>query len=139
MKRVHFHRYAICLAVPAAIFAGAVLADPPSWAPAHGYRAKQQHQYTYYPSQGVYYSPENRVWFWAGGNGWQVGASLPIEYQSGLNLSASVGSPQGGVSVTLDTDKPYLQNDYVVQQYGGPGNHGHGKGQGHGHGKHGGG
>lgn len=45
-------------------------ADPPSWAPAHGRRAKdaQQHAYTYYPEYGFYYAPETRMWFWLDGD-----------------------------------------------------------------------
>ena len=47
------------------------LADPPPWAPAHGRRAKEVHEYryVYYPAQQVYYAPEQQLWFWMGGGG----------------------------------------------------------------------
>lgn len=98
------------LALAAATLAATpVMADPPPWAPAHGWRAK--HQYVYYPSAEVYYAPATRMWFWLGGNGWQVGASLPGALQGYVQA--------GGVNISLDVDRPYLQNDYVVRRYGG--------------------
>jgi hypothetical protein len=39
-------------------FSGAVLADPPRWAPAHGYRAKHQHHHHY---RHHYYAPRPLV------------------------------------------------------------------------------
>lgn len=107
-------------------------ADPPPWAPAHGWRAK--HQYVYYPSAEVYYAPTSRMWFWLGGNGWQAGVSLPLALQGYVQA--------GGVNISLDVDRPYLQNEYVVRRYGGhqrqwwhgDGHRGHGHGNGHEHG-----
>jgi len=84
-------------------------ADPPPWAPAHGWRAK--HHYVYYPSAQVYYAPETRMWFWLGGDGWQVGASLPLALQGFVRT--------GGIRIGLDVDRPYLRNSYVVSRYGG--------------------
>src|SRR5258706_7109872 len=93
-----------CLAIPIP-----VQADPPPWAPAHGYRAKQ-HTYIYYPVREVYYAPETRVWFWMAGNGWQFGSSLPVEYRPYTR--------SGGVTVLLETDRPYVQHEDVVTHYG---------------------
>lgn len=83
-------------------------ADPPPWAPAHGYRAKQ-HRYVYYPAREIYYAPETRMWFWLNGGSWQFGASLPVEYRPYAT---------GGVNVVLETDRPYQQHSYVVERYG---------------------
>lgn len=91
------------------LIAPAALADPPPWAPAHGWRAK--HQYVYYPSAEVYYEPASSMWFWLGGNGWQAGVNLPLALQGYVSA--------GGVNISLDADRPYLQNDYVVRRYGG--------------------
>lgn len=120
----------IVLGLAAAGFAAPpACADPPPWAPAHGWRAK--HRYVYYPSAEVYYAPESRMWFWLGGNGWQAGVNLPVALQGYVNV--------GGVNISLDVDRPYLRNDYVVQRYGGhphrwdDGDHGHGHGHGHKH------
>lgn len=84
-------------------------ADPPPWAPAHGYRAKE-YRYVYYPQYEVYYAPATQNWFWLDGGRWRVGASLP----SGIVVA---GVP--GVSVVLGTQRPYEMNTYVVARYGG--------------------
>jgi hypothetical protein len=94
---------AACAALPTI-----ALADPPPWAPAHGYRAKQ-HRYVYYPSQEVYYAPETRVWYWLDGGRWRFGASLPV----GIVVA---GVP--GVSVVLTTERPYEAHSYVVERFG---------------------
>ena len=93
----------------AGLVAPTAYADPPPWAPAHGWRAK--HRYVYYPSAEVYYAPETRMWFWLGGNGWQAGVSLPLALQGYVQV--------GGINIGLDVDRPYLRNDYVVRRYGG--------------------
>ena len=107
------------------------LADPPPWAPAHGYRAKQEqarsYRYVYYPAQQVYYAPEQRLWFWMGGSGWQFGASLPVRYQP-ANTS--------GVTLTLASSRPYTEHVYVEENYGKPWREEHGHGNGRGHDKH---
>lgn len=87
----------------------AAWADPPPWAPAHGYRAK--HRYVYYPSGEVYYAPDSRLWFWLGGDGWSFGASLPLDYQPYVR--------SGGISLELYSDRPYVDHTYVVEHYGG--------------------
>lgn len=86
----------------------AALADPPPWAPAHGYRAKQ-YRYIYYPRYRVYYAPTTQLWFWFSGGRWRSGVSLP----SGIVVA---GSP--GVSIVLGTAFPYEENAYVVERYG---------------------
>ena len=84
-------------------------ADPPPWAPAHGYRAK--HNYVYYPAREVYYAPETRTWFWlSSGGGWHVGASLPHAYVPYTRT--------GGVPIVLETAHPYERHTYVVEHYG---------------------
>ena len=107
--------------------AAPALADPPPWAPAHGHRAKQaarQYQYVYYPAQQVYYAPASQSWFWLHGGNWQVGVSLPAQFQPYV---------QAGVPVTLHSPRPYVEHRYVEQHYGRPWREKHG----HGHGKHG--
>lgn len=93
----------------AGFIAPAVYADPPPWAPAHGWRAK--HRYVYYPAAEVYYAPASRLWFWLGGDGWQAGVGLPLALQGYVRT--------GGIRIGLDVDRPYLRNDYVVHRYGG--------------------
>ncbi|HJW24337.1 MAG TPA: hypothetical protein VJ576_05505 [Rhodocyclaceae bacterium] len=113
---------AAALAAGCALPAAPAFADPPPWAPAHGYRAKQ-HRYIYYPEYQVYYAPETQLWFWFGGGQWRTGVSLP----AGMFIG---GAP--GVSLMLDTGYPYQRHGYVVERYG----RGYGGGGGHGHHKH---
>jgi len=94
-------------------------ADPPPWAPAHGYRAKQ-YSYVHYPSAEIYYAPESRMWFWLSGGNWRFGASLPVEYRPYAT---------GGVSIVLETERPYVQHTYVVERYGKPQRHSGDKGR----------
>lgn len=91
-------------------------ADPPSWAPAHGYRAKQaevrEYNYVYYPAQQVYYAPATQSWFWLNGGNWQVGVNLPVQYRGYVST--------GGVPVVLHSSRPYTEHVYVEEHYGRP-------------------
>ena len=105
------------------------LADPPPWAPAHGRRAKEVHEYryVYYPAQQVYYAPEQQLWFWMNGGDWQVGVNLPLQYRS--NVSS-------GVQVVLQSDRPYVEHAYVEERYGRPWRDKHKEKHGKHHGRH---
>lgn len=97
---------------PTALFAALALAlpaqaDPPPWAPAHGYRAKQ-HRYVYYPEHQVYYEPARNAWFWLDDGRWRFGASLPVGMMS-------ISGP--GVSLFMTTARPYEQHVHVVETY----------------------
>lgn len=94
---------AAALALPAAT----AWADPPPWAPAHGYRAK--HRYIYYPVREIYYEPASDLWFWIDGGNWSFGSRLPVGYQPYTT---------GGISVELYTDRPYEDHVHVVEHYG---------------------
>lgn len=100
--------------------AAPAMAEPPPHAPAHGYRAK--HQYVYYREREIYYEPARGLWFWIDGGDWRIGASLPAYYQQFTS---------GGVTVELDSDKPYTEHRYVVEHYG-KGSKTKNKGKGHG-------
>lgn len=105
---------ATAIALAASLPSAPVLADPPPWAPAHGYRAKQ-YRYVYYPAYEVYYAPETQLWFWLDGGRWRTGVSLPAGVVVG-------GVP--GVSIVLDTGRPYEEHAYVVEHYGRRDRHG---------------
>lgn len=92
---------ALALSVPVA------WAEPPSHAPAHGYRAK--HRYVYYPEREIYYAPETRLWFWLLGNDWRSGERLPAGYQQYTS---------DGISIELGSDRPYTDHSRVVREYG---------------------
>jgi hypothetical protein len=85
----------------------------------------------YYPTQQVYYAPEQQVWFWMNGGNWQVGVNLPVQYRRYTT---------SGIQVTLASERPYTEHAYVEENYGRPwrASHKHG-GHGdreHGHGHH---
>jgi hypothetical protein len=134
LKRRHAP-LALAFALVVACVLPTAWADPPPWAPAHGYRAK--HRYVYYPDGEIYYAPDSRLWFWLSGSGWSFGASLPLEYQPYVRTD--------GVALELSTDRPYEDHANVIQRYGGrpskfkdKGRGDGGPGKGHGRGKHGG-
>ena len=79
---------------------------PPAHAPAHGYRAK--HKYRYYPDSSVYHDTERGLYFYFKGGSWEVGASLPHNFQMGLGES---------ISLELDTDRPYTYHADHAKQY----------------------
>jgi hypothetical protein len=85
---------------------GAAFAKPPPWAPAHGYRAK--HQYIYYPQAEVYRDHERGVWFYYENGRWRIEASLPVPLRQ---------FTVGGVTIGLDTDKPYERHDEIRTYY----------------------
>ena len=95
------------------------LADPPSWAPAQGRRAKQDREYrhVYYPTQQVYFSPEKQVWFWMSGDTWQVGINLPGQFRVSI---------ADGLQLSLGAERPYVQHAHVEQEYGKPWRERHG-------------
>jgi hypothetical protein len=103
-----FSLVALTLGTSASAFA-----NPPPWAPAHGYRAKEvrEYRYVYYPAQQVYYEPEQRVWFWMNGGAWQFGVNLPVQYRAYVT---------SGVPVVLHSPRPYVEHVYVEQHYGRP-------------------
>ena len=70
------------------------------------------YDYIYYPSQQVYFSPSSNNWFWAGGNGWQISTRLP----NYLNLDLRAG----GVPISLHSERPYFEHDFVERSYGRP-------------------
>jgi len=49
---------------------------PPPWAPAHGWRRKNE-TYFYYPVTQVYYYPSVRRYYWLEGREWRYGDRLP--------------------------------------------------------------
>jgi hypothetical protein len=103
-------------------------ADPPPWAPAHGYRAKQErvyqqeYRYMYYPAQQVYYAPQQGLWFWMNGGNWQFGVNLPTQYRV---------SSSSGVQVMLHSERPYVEHVYVEEHYGRPWREKHGHRENH--------
>ena len=70
---------------------------PPSWAPAHGQRAK--HKYQYYPSAGAYFDVDRKLFFFRDKGDWVSAPKLP---------PVIVPTPGHFVEIELDTDRPFI-------------------------------
>jgi hypothetical protein len=53
-------------------------AQPPKWAPAHGYRAKTRH--IYFPEHNFYYDIQQRSYFYLNGGRWTVSVAIPAPF-----------------------------------------------------------
>lgn len=79
---------------------------PPPWAPAHGWRRKQE-TYHYYPATQVYYYPTVRRYYWLDGREWRFGERLPRHFILEENKK-----------VVLDLDyEPHTQHAKIINTY----------------------
>lgn len=67
------------------------------------------HHYVFYKDHDIYFSPENKVYYWNDNGEWRSATVLPAEQQRYIT--------SGGVDIALDTTKPYERNDYVMSRY----------------------
>lgn len=79
---------------------------PPSWAPAHGYRAKQQ--YFYYPRYNVYKDPVSGLFFSFHGGAWRKGSLPPNLNPKHLGRNYRIEG---------DLDEPYRGNSQHKKKY----------------------
>jgi hypothetical protein len=104
--------FSICLALGLTLGGGLSYADPPHWAPAHGYRAKKynkhykKYRYIYYPASQVYYSPVRGGYFYPYPGGWTFSVSLPSRFRLSKAVFLELGDPT-----------PYFYHPVVLQQY----------------------
>jgi len=82
---------------------------PPSWAPAHGYRANSRH--IYFPEQNIYYDVQKSIYISLSGDNWQVSVNLPSIF-SGIDMSIAVK-----VELDLSTDTPQKYNSEHLVKY----------------------
>ena len=82
---------------------------PPSWAPAHGYRAKTRH--IYFPDQNFYFDLQTNEYIYLNGDTWQVSVKLPSLYAA-IDLDGAVK-----VELELSTDSPQKFNHDHIAQY----------------------
>lgn len=73
-------------------------------------RHRHRYSYVYYPRHQAYYAPDRHRWYWCEGTRWYSGARLPTHLASVVNV--------GGVSVFLDTGRPYERHSEVRHHYG---------------------
>jgi hypothetical protein len=94
----------------AALAAAAIAAALPALADTRLEVTTVKHPYVYYRDRDIYYAPESKTWYWlAEGNQWRSGPVLPTESQPFVR--------SGGVTIELDTERPYERNDEVVSRY----------------------
>lgn len=86
-----------------------VQADPPRWAPAHGYRA--QTRQIYFPDQNFYFDIQRNVYIYFYNGKWITNTKLPTVYAR-VNLSLA---PK--VELEIATNEPYRYNKTHVTMY----------------------
>lgn len=67
------------------------------------------HKYVYYGDHDIYFAPETKTYYWQSNGTWQSGVTLPEADRTFVQ--------KGGVTIELDTDRPYTQHDYVIAHY----------------------
>jgi hypothetical protein len=68
-----------------------------------------KHNYVYYGDHDIYFAPETKTYYWREGNDWRSGAELPPESRAYVT--------KGGVTIQLDTERPYEKNEWVIEHY----------------------
>jgi hypothetical protein len=66
-------------------------------------------KYVYYGEHDIYFAPATKTYYWKEGPEWRSGAELPAASRTYVTT--------GGVTIELDTDKPYERNDWVIENY----------------------
>ena len=99
------HRSIIGAAIAAALLAGSV----PAMAETTVTVEKGRHNYIYYKDRDVYFAPETKTYYWMANGSWRSGTAVPADYEPYIRT--------GGVTVELDTERPYERHDYVVSRY----------------------
>ena len=70
---------------------------------------KGHHRYIYYGDHDIYFAPETKTYYWREGDAWRSGVELPPTDREYITA--------GGVTIDLDTDRPYERNDWVIEHY----------------------
>jgi hypothetical protein len=68
-----------------------------------------KHSYVYYGDHDIYFSPETKTYYWMADGKWRSGNTLPAEDLAYVR--------NGGVTIELDTERPYERHDYVIAHY----------------------
>lgn len=110
MKTNSFHIYAVAvLLVLLAFPLDSLQADPPRWAPAHGYRAKTRQ--IYFPEQNFYFDLLRNVYIYFENGRWTSNIRPPRIYAN-INLMLA---PK--VELSIASSKPYLYNKAHMTTY----------------------
>jgi len=107
------HRTYLAAAVASLIFCAAqpALADNPMPADQSTTTTTTvtKRHYVYYPEHDIYFAPESKTYYWQSNGNWISGTTLPPEDLPYVRTR--------GVSIELDTDRPYERHDYVIAHY----------------------
>ncbi|WP_018972824.1 hypothetical protein [Rudaea cellulosilytica] len=68
-----------------------------------------KHRYMYYADHDIYFAPDTRTYYWLSNGSWRSGRVLPPEDEAYIR--------SGGVTVELDTERPYERHDWVVRHF----------------------
>jgi len=68
-----------------------------------------KHNYVYYPEHDIYFAPESKTYYWMSNGNWISGTTLPPEDMPYVRSK--------GVTIELDTDRPYERHEYVIAHY----------------------
>lgn len=68
-----------------------------------------KHHYVYYPEHDIYFAPETKTYYYQVNGNWTAGTTLPAEDLPYIRSR--------GVTIELDTDRPYERHDYVIAHY----------------------
>ena len=69
----------------------------------------KKHNYVYYGDHDIYFAPETKTYYWREGSDWRSGTELPAESRAYIT--------KGGVTIQLDTERPYEKHEWVVAHY----------------------
>jgi hypothetical protein len=108
------HRNVLTAAIASLIFCAAlpVLADevvPADKTTTTTTTTVTKHHYVYYPEHEIYFAPESKTYYFRVNGNWISGTTLPPEDQPYIRSK--------GVTIELDTDKPYERHEYVIAHY----------------------
>lgn len=95
--------------IPVTVLALAMAAAMPAMAGQTVVVAGSKHNYVYYGDHEIYFRPETKTYFWRENDRWQSGSVLPSASRSFVT--------NGGLTVELDTERPYEQHAAVVTRY----------------------
>ena len=70
--------FVIVLLLSLFIIPETTFAQPPKWAPAHGYRAKTRH--IYFPEHNFYYDIQQRSYFYLNSGRWTISIAIPAPF-----------------------------------------------------------
>ena len=110
MKTNSFHMYVVAVLLVLFVFPpDSLQADPPRWAPAHGYRAKTRQ--IYFPEQNFYFDLKRNVYIYFENGRW-ISNIRPPQIYANINLMLA---PK--VELSIASSKPYLHNKTHITMY----------------------